>query len=298
MHSGFDFETIDQLSQGKIGTLDVPCPLCAPLKRKSTSQRKPVLRMWRSEPGFATFYCARCGERGQVRDGYSVRSDPMAHAAARAEAGERERVVAAEQLAKARWLWSQRRSIDGSLAESYLREARGYKGPLPATLQFLPARGNHGPAMIAAFGLPDEPEPGQLAIADNAVRGVHITRLASDGSGKAGSHADKIMIGRSAGFPIVLAPPNDLLGIAVAEGIEDALSVHETTGLGAWAAGSASRLPSLASAIPAYVEAVTILMDDDIVGRRHAGELAARLSNRKVHVRLVLLRTPAGRRAA
>ena len=298
MQSGLDFETIDQLSHGKIGTFEVPCPLCAPLRHNPTSQRKPVLRIWRSETGFATFYCARCGERGHVRDGYCVRSDPIAHAAARAEAAERDRVAAAEQLAKARWLWSQWRSIDGSLAETYLREARGYKGPLPATLGFLRARGNHGPAMIAAFGIPDEPEPGQLTIAENAVRGIHITRLASDGSGKAGSHADKIMIGKSAGFPIVLAPANDLLGIAVTEGIEDALSVHETTGLGAWAAGSASRLPSLASAIPPYIEEVTILMDDDIDGHRHAAELAARLSSRKVHVRPVLLRTPAGRRAA
>ena len=298
MQSGLDFETIDRLSHGKIGTFDVPCPLCAPLRHKPTSQRKPVLRIWRSEQGFATFHCARCGAHGHVRDGYCVRFDPVAHAVARRGAAERDRVAVAEQLAKARWLWSQRRSMDGSLAETYLREARGYKGPLPATLGFLRARGNHGAAMIAAFGLADEPEPGQLIIADRAVHGVHITRLASDGSGKAGSHADKIMIGKSAGFPIVLAPANDLLGIAVTEGIEDALSVHETTGLGAWAAGSASRLPLLAPAIPVYVETVTIIMDDDIDGRRHGGELAARLSDRKVDVRLVLLRTPAGRRAA
>ena len=85
------------------------------------------------------------------------------------------------------------------------------------------------------------------------------------------------MIGRSAGSPIVLAPTNDLLGIAVTEGIEDGLSVHLATGLGVWAAGSASRLPALADAIPSYVECVTILVDDDKAGRRYARELAARL---------------------
>lgn len=186
-------------------------------------------------------------------------------------------------------MWSKRRPLIGSIAETYLREARGYSGqippPLPATLGFLPARGDHGPAMIAAFGVPHEPEPGTLVIADDAVRGVHITRLAPDGMGKAGSDTDKIMIGTSVGSPIVLAPANNLFGIAVTEGIEDALSVHLATGLGAWAAGSASRLPALVGAIPSYVESVTILVDDDEDGRRHAGELAVRLLSRGVQVR-------------
>ena len=48
------------------------------------------------------------------------------------------------------------------------------------------------------------------------------------------------MIGRSSGSPIVLAPANDLLGLVISEGIEDALSLHEASGCGAWAAGSAS----------------------------------------------------------
>jgi hypothetical protein len=130
------------------------------------------------------------------------------------------------------------------------------------------------------------------------VRGVHLTRLAADGSGKAGSDADKIIIGKCLGFPIVLAPPNDLLGLTVTEGVENALSVHEATGLGAWAAGSASRLPALASAIPDYIETLKIIMDDDADGRRFARELAARLSDRNIEVRLVLLRAPTERSAA
>ena len=92
---------------------------------------------------------------------------------------------------------------------------------------------------------------------------MHITRLAPDGLGKAGTDTDKIMVGLSACSPIVLAPPNDLLGLAITEGIEDALSAHIATGLGAWAAGAASFLPALAAAIPAYVECITILADND-----------------------------------
>ena len=95
-------------------------------------------------------------------------------------------------------------TVSGSIAETYLCEARGYCGILPATLGFFPARGVHGAAMIAAFGLPSEPEFGCLEIANNDVCGIHITRLALDGSGKAGWENDKIMIGLSAGYPIVI----------------------------------------------------------------------------------------------
>jgi hypothetical protein len=144
------------------------------------------------------------------------------------------------------------------------------------------SRGEHGPAMIAAFGMATEREPGQVAIADADLRGVHITRLRSDGCGKAGTDADKIMIGMSKGWPVVVAPPNDLLGLAITEGIEDALTVHEATGLGVWAAGSASRLPALADAVPNYIEAVTIAVDDDEAGRQNAEELRERLLAREV----------------
>jgi hypothetical protein len=112
---------------------------------------------------------------------------------------------------------------------------------LPATLGFLPARGDHPPAMIAAFGLAHEVEPGVIAITDDAIRGVHLTRLLPDGSDRDRGDQAKIMIGHSKGSHIVLAPPNDLLGMSIAEGIENGIALHETTGLGAWAAGSASR---------------------------------------------------------
>jgi hypothetical protein len=247
------------------------------------------------------FHCARCGARGHVRDDYSKPQIDRAEferrlAAARAEAAERERNSAAERLSKARWLWSKRKPIAGTIAETYLREARGYSGPLPVTLGFLPARGQHGPAMIAAFGMAYEPEPGLLEIADIAVRGVHITRLAADGSSKAGTERDKIMLGSSIGYPIVLAPANDLFGLAIAEGIEDALSAHQSTGLGAWAAGSAVRLPALANAVPPSIEAITITVDDDEAGRRNADELGERLLARGV--REVRQALASGKRAA
>jgi hypothetical protein len=194
----------------------------------------------------------------------------------------------AEQRRRARWLWSQGKPIAGTIAETYLREARGYRVSMPATLRFLPARGDHVPAMIAPFGIPSEPEPGRLTTADNEVVGVHITKLKADGSGKAGTKADKIMIAKSVGSPIVLAPANDLLGMAITEGIEDGLSIHQITGLGVWAAGSAARMPGIAAAIPTWIECVTIVADDDFNGRRYAAELASRLADRGIHTNITL----------
>src|SRR4051812_8295502 len=107
--------------------------------------------------------------------------------------------------------------------------------------------------MIAVFGMAhehatDERSPAELVVAPENVCGVHLTALKADGSGKAGlDGGDKKIIGRSAlGYPIVLAAPNDLLGLAITEGIEDGLSIHQATGLGVWAAGAASRMPGLA----------------------------------------------------
>jgi putative DNA primase/helicase len=63
-----------------------------------------------------------------------------------------------EQRRKAAWLWSQRRPIVGTLAERYLRNARGIMCPLPATLGFLPSlRPGRHPAPIAAFGMAGSP---------------------------------------------------------------------------------------------------------------------------------------------
>lgn len=280
---------IDRLTGGKLGTYDVVCPVCGPHRRALKNQLRRVMRVWRVDWNFAGYCCQRCGEKGFARDQSTPAPDPEKLERARAEAAELVRVSVQARIDKARWLWSQRHPVRNTLTETYLRQARGYGGPLPATLGFLPSRGKHGPAMIAAFGRPQEPEPGQLRIVPEAITGVHITRLAPDGRGKAGTEADKIMVGCCRGSPIVVAPVNDLCGLAIAEGIENALSTHEALGLGAWAAGSASNLPALAGAIPAYVEAITIMVDDDDAGRRHAGELAKLVESRGMEVRLLFL---------
>jgi phage/plasmid primase-like uncharacterized protein len=179
------------------------------------------------------------------------------------------------QHAKAAWLWRQRQPIVGSIAETYLRQARGYHGPLPPTLGFLPAHKDYHPAMVAAFGIADAPHD---------VDAVHLTLLKSDGTGKADVAKPKLFVGRPLGRPIVLAPISDTLALAITEGIEDGMSVRAALDLGVWAAGSSGRMPALAAAIPRYVETVTIWAHADAAGRNGARKLAELLHRRGVEV--------------
>lgn len=284
---GLAFHDLYALMHGR-AVADVACPACGPERRSPLNRRRPVLRLWHSQPGFISFHCARCGAHGFIREDERREIDREAWQRQRVEMVKRDRDAAVEQARKVAFLWRSRMPVRHSLAEKYLHETRGITCPLPPTLAFLPARGDYPPAMIAAFGMAAEPEPGCIDIDTEAVRGVHLTRLRRDGSGKAEEPA-KIMIGRSLGWPIVLAPMNDLLGLAIAEGIEDALSIHQATGLGAWAAGAASRLPAIADVVPDYADCVSIMVDADPAGRKGVAGLAVQLRRRRIHVDLIPL---------
>jgi putative DNA primase/helicase len=196
----------------------------------------------------------------------------------------------ADKSDKARWLWRQRQPIvEGRPPWVYLRQVRGYLGPVPATLGLPTAKGGHPPSMIAAYGLASEPEPRILAISDADVRAVHVTRLALDVTAKAGGKDSKITIGPPLGSPIVLAPPNDGLCLAITEGIEDGLSVYAATGMGVWAAGSAAYMPALADRVPAWMDCVTVVGDRDEDGVPYATKLATKLKARGVETRLTFL---------
>ncbi len=289
MMSNLSFEQLSDLRHGRFGITDVPCPLCGPDRRSPGNQRRKVLRLWCDDPNFITYRCARCEIDGYAHDGSTRAYDPAAMERVWAKARECRRLEDVESLKKSRWLWSCRLPIEGTLAETYIRDCRGYRGRLPPTLGFLPARGDYHPAMIAAFGMARETLPGEIVIDDAAVRDVHLTKLKPDGSGKAGTGDDKITVGTSSlGFPIVLAPVNDGLGLVITEGIEDALSIHEATGLGAWAAGNASRMPALAAVVPDYVECISIFADPDDKGITNAQKLATALQRSDRDVRLII----------
>lgn len=198
---------------------------------------------------------------------------------------------AARTLARIREsIWPQVMNLGGSPAEVYLR-SRGIDLPAwPWTLGFLDAYGAEKlPAMIAFFGIPIEHEPGLLSLRPEQIAGIHLTFLQPDGSGKAVNRDGKakVFVGRGHALPIVLAPPNDGLGLIIGEGIEDCLTLHQETGLGCWAAGAANRLPGLAPQVPACIECATIIEDDDGAGRKGTKELATALHRRGIEVRIM-----------
>ena len=266
------------------------CPQCSARRRKA-NQKLRCLGVTIEDDGvkFGCNHCQWTGGgfyRAAERAAPAAIVDPAALERAKAKAAERQRIAIAHSQTKVKWLWAQRQPIEATV-KRYLREARRYAGPQPPTIGFLPATEMYPPAMIAAFGIARETEPGRLVIDDAAVTGIHITKLKPDGSGKAETEADKLTIGVGNSSPIWLAPINDGLGLVIAEGIEDALSAHQATGLGAWAAGTAGRLPAMAEWVPPYVETVTVLVDADDNGEKGSTELATALVARGFEVLIV-----------
>jgi hypothetical protein len=285
----FTLDDILDLTRGRSGKHDVACPACGPEKSRRGFKRT-VLRIWQDDPKFATYHCARCGIHGFARDGDTSPVDIVRIRVRKAEAEKRDAEERQRRHRKAQYLWGRSSPIRGSIAESYLRKIRGIQCALPPTLRFLPpSKPDYHPALIAGFGFPAEHEAGNLHLPGGSVVAVQMTFLKPDGSGKAENEAgiSKLCVGHSAGTPIVIAPANDGLGLTITEGIEDALSAHEATGLGAWAATGARKLPALAAAVPYYVEAVTVIADGDPDGIRFANELSASLSARSFDVSIV-----------
>ena len=137
----------------------------------------------------------------------------------------------------ARWLWN-RSQPAGAIVKTYLRSRGIELAPWPQTIRFLPASPpkHPYPAMIAPYGLPDEPEPGVYVMPPDRIQGVHLTYLKHDGSGKAPVVPDRRIVGRARGSPLALVPPNDGLGLVIGEGIETTLSVAYQDGT--WRMGS------------------------------------------------------------
>jgi hypothetical protein len=271
-----------------------PCPKCGGVDRFSISVHK------------GAFLCRQCHPKGgggaislvMFLDNVVFRDAVMTLTGARHTPVRQLKPVAVArnsaayergQHEKAAWLWSRRKPITRTIAEVYLRQARKITCPLPPTLGFLPSRRpDHHPAMIAAFAFADEVEPGVLA-APRDVQAVHLTLLKPDGSGKADVENDKIMIGSPSGEPIIIAPPNDLLGLAICEGVEEALTAYQETGLGAWAAGAAGLMPKLADFVPDWIDCVTILADANQAGENNSAMVADRLNARGIFAEVLPL---------
>jgi putative DNA primase/helicase len=152
------------------------------------------------------------------------------------------------------------------IVADYLRNARGYTGAIPNVLrQLLSAKhptGTYTPAMVAL-----------VEHVDNGPVAVHRTFLRADGSGKADLDPNKMTLGPSKGAAVQLARPRNGV-LAVAEGIESALSYMQGTEIPTWAALSAVGICNLV--LPRDATEIIIAIDPDPVGVMKAHAAARR----------------------
>jgi hypothetical protein len=118
-----------------------------------------------------------------------------------------------------------------------------------------------------------------VALVEHVERGpvaVHCTYLRPDGRGKAEIEKEKAIFGPAAGGAVHFDTPRDGQRLAVAEGIETALSVAVACLIPAWAALSAPGMKNLI--LPRDATHVVICADHDAsgTGERAAHEAAAR----------------------
>jgi hypothetical protein len=286
------YEELLRLANGR-AVADTPCPACSDLRQRR-NRRKPVLRIW-TDVGFASYCCQHCGAKGYAHDGTKqvfTDADRQRFAERKAQAEALHAQNVRERRSTARWLWGKGIPAAGTIVATYLGTRA--LAAIPPTIRFLPPRGEYHPAMISAFGMAIEPageeiEPGNLIIPDDAVMGVHLTLLKPDGSGKADTEKQKIIIGMAVTEPIILAPLSDALALTITEGIEEAITHHEVLGTGAWAAGCASRLPGIAAWVPDYCDCVRLVVDGDEAGLRFSRELYRRLQARGLHIEPIIL---------
>ena len=178
-------------------------------------------------------------------------------------------------------IWQESAPIVGTLAAVYLSS----RGLLPSDSPSLRFHSNlkHRTGVLypAMVGL-------VTCALDNKPMGIHRTFLAASGSGKAPVENPKMMLGQCRGGAVKFGTYTDQ--IAVAEGLETALSVFQALQIPTWAALSCSGIKSLA--LPPEIKNVSIMADGDEPGEK-AAMLAAtrwRREGRKVRI----CRAPSG----
>ncbi len=154
-------------------------------------------------------------------------------------------------IIRAKKIWEKTQPIEGTQAESYLR-GRGIVIELPITLRFHPdvwhwPTKKTYPALIAAVTVWPSRE----------VNAIHQTFL--NGDKKADIPKNKLRLASALGGAVRLAPVKDVL--AVAEGIETALSFQQMTGLPTWPVLSSSNYCNLI--LPDIVQEIIIAADND-----------------------------------
>jgi putative DNA primase/helicase len=191
----------------------------------------------------------------------------------------------ADRTAAALAIWNASLPAEGTLAEIYLR-SRGITLPVPRNLRFHPSLKHKPtetvwPAMVAL-----------IADRNGVPMAIHRTYLARDVKAKAEVEPNKMTLGPCKGAAVRLG--DIVLGkpLAIAEGIETALSVAQACQLPVWAALSAENLKTVQ--LPKEATMVTVCADNDAngTGQRAAQALADRLIGEGRRVRVATPENP------
>jgi putative DNA primase/helicase len=175
-------------------------------------------------------------------------------------------------------IWPESGPIAGTPAEVYLAGRGLYAGP-EMPLRYHPAcpcGRERRPAMVALMTDTRTGEP----------CGVHRTFLAPDGRSKADCKPNKMMLGRSKGAVIRLAPDEDVTtGLGLVEGIENGLSVLAVGWAPVWVALSAGGMADFP--VLDGIEALTLFADHDGPGQKAEQACAQRwhAAGREVTIR-------------
>ena len=200
------------------------------------------------------------------------------------------------KVARALGAWRRAVSATGTLVQGYL-QGRGIISPPPASIRFLSRQRNWSdgktyPAMISLVQrVPNDDERGLQSGALLIDAGAHFTFLQGGGFDgpvrKAATDACKLTLGQLRHGGVWLTPVNEINEqLAVAEGIETALSVQQITNLPTVAALSAAGMRSLRW-LP-QVRHLWIAADNDEAGRGAAEALLARAlrAGLQAHIKL------------
>jgi DNA primase len=237
------------------------------------------------------FHCFGCGAHGDVLDWWQ-KAEGLSFVDAverlKREAGEVDRTPpparaeprdaeTARKQAEARATWEKASPIGGTIAATYLREARRIGIELPDCLRFHPGLRpdprdpTEWPAMVAA-----------VTNLDKEVVAIQRTFLRPDGAGKAPIDRPKRALGPVGLGAVRLGPASELVGLA--EGIETGLSALELFRVPVWCALGANLARVT---LPGSIKRVALFADHGAAGEAAAAKALAtfRSERRQVVVR-------------
>lgn len=261
------------------GSHRVKCPSCG---RPGSNKKNMGITIEHDGQGVA--HCFRCEYAETHRPDRRHTFIKASQWTVKAQAEQTQHVILSDY---GRRLWGACKPLAGTIGAAYLTARRCALPPDDGDLRFHPElkhgpTGYTGPALVGLI----------TDAATNEPLSLHRTWIRADGTKPPEADPPRLLLGnhRKAGGAIRLWPDDAAgMGLAVAEGIETALSLAHAI-KPVWAlidAGNMAALPVLAG-----IEALTIAADHDEAGIKAARECADRWTLSGVTVRIVMSPKP------